>query len=337
MYRAAVIGLGNIGLLFDIPRKVMPQSHSLAYHLHKDIEFVAAAGVRLEQGDALVSIAPEAKFYTDLNTMLKEHELDLISICTPSEIRLELLRNVFQQSPVKLIFLEKPVATSLAEGEAIVALAQQYNRTVVVNLSRRWSEAAGLMRQAVQSGHYGKVNRIHLRYTRGIYNYGSHLFDLVRFIAGTIDTVQVLRRVPTRLDNREDWTYSFIFTAENGTIPGYAEAFDDRDYLIFEMDLFLEKGKIEMRQSGDEIRFYTTDTHPMLGGTNQLVLELTEQDLNSRSSMIMNAAEHLVEILRSGAKPICSLEDGMYPMYVAEAINRSYRNNRSNEKVVITP
>ncbi|NOU96167.1 hypothetical protein GC093_23495 [Paenibacillus sp. LMG 31456] len=335
MYRAAVIGLGSIGLLFDIPRKATPQSHSLAYHLNKDIEYVAAAGVRQEQGDSLALIAPEAKFYTDLSAMLKESNLDLISICTPSDVRLELLKTVFEQSAAKLIFLEKPVATSLEEAEGIAVLAEKHNRTVVVNLSRRWSEGAALMRQAVKSGRFGKLKKIHLRYTRGIYNYGSHLFDLVRFVAAKMDTVQVLQRVPTNLDDREDWTYSFTFTAENGSVAGYAEGFDDRDFLMFEMDLYLEKGKIEMLKSGDEIRFYATEQHPLLTNVRQLVLEQTEQGLHGRSSSIVNAADHLVQILRAGVKPVCTLEDGIYPLYVADALNRSYLNNGSVERVSV--
>jgi hypothetical protein len=73
-YRAAVIGLGFIGLRVDIPRKHVPFSHSLAYQLNPHIELAAVVGVRQEQGDQLALIAPETKFYMDLGAMLDEQQ-----------------------------------------------------------------------------------------------------------------------------------------------------------------------------------------------------------------------------------------------------------------------
>ncbi|MBP1994438.1 Gfo/Idh/MocA family protein [Paenibacillus eucommiae] len=333
MYQAAVIGLGNIGLQFDIPRKAAPQSHVLAYHLNPDIDLVAAVGVRQEQGDRLAQVAPETKFYMDLITMLNNHRLDVISICTPQHIRLELLRTVFEHSEARIIFLEKPVATSIQEAEAIASLAEQYGRTVVVNLSRRWSDGATRIREALRSGQYGKLKKIHLRYTRGIYNTGSHMFDLVRFTVGSMEQVKVLQQIPTNLDEREDWTYSFTFTLEDGAVTGYAEAFDDRDFLIFEMDLYLEKGKIEMLKSGDEIRFYEIEEHPIQKGLNHLVPKDLETGMLYRSSSISNAVSHLVDILKNGTTPISTLEDGIYPLYAADAVIRSHAKNGTVENI----
>jgi predicted dehydrogenase len=336
MYQAAVIGLGNIGLQFDIPRKATPQSHTLAYHLNPDIDLVAAVGVRQEQGDRLAQIAPEARFYMDLTAMLNSHRLDVISICTPQHIRLELLRTVFEHSDARIVFLEKPVATSIQEAEAIAALAKLYDRTVVVNLSRRWSEGAARIREAVQSGRFGKLKKIHMRYTRGIYNTGSHMFDLVRYTTGSIDQVRVLQQIPTNLDEREDWTYSFTFTLEGGAVTGYAEAFDDRDFLIFEIDWYLEQGKIEMLKSGDEIRFYEVEEHPVQKGLNHLVLSESETGMLSRSSNISNAVAHLVDILKNGTTPISTLEDGIYPLYAADALIRSNGRNGSIENIQVS-
>lgn len=334
MFNAAVIGLGKIGLQFDIPRKAMPQSHALAYHLNPDINLVAGVGVRQEQGDRLAEVAPEAKFYLDLGEMLSRHRLDIVSICTPPHVRLDLLRTVMEGSDASVIFLEKPVANTTREAEAIVALAERHNRTVLVNLSRRWSYGAVRVREAIRSGRYGRLKTVHLKYTRGISNTGSHLFDLVRFIAGPVESVQVLRRVPTRLDALDDPTYSFAFTLESGEATGYAEGFDDRDYVLFELDLFLEKGRIEIRQGGDEIRFYGVEEHPVQQGLTQLALQEEETRLSGRSSSISNAAAHLVEVLQGRSKPISTLEDGIYPLYAAEALRRSNAAGGSLVRIV---
>ncbi|MBD2862164.1 Gfo/Idh/MocA family protein [Paenibacillus oceani] len=330
-YRAAVIGLGFIGLKADIPRKHLPQGHALAYRMNPDIELSAAVGVRQEQGDQLALVAPETKYYMDLGAMLDEQRLDVISICTPEHVRFELLQTVMSRSAAPVLFLEKPVATSVAEAEEIAALAKRHQRTVVVNLSRRWSDGARQIRQAVQSEEFGKLTNLHLRYTRGVHNIGSHLFDLVRYAAGEIDRVQVVRQVPTNMDNRGDPTFSFLFSLTNG-VPGYAEAFDDRNFLMFEMDLFFEKGKIELHRTGDEIRFYSAAGHASIQGYH-LTLKREERNLLAHTSNMQKAVEHIVDILRTGAEPVSTLEDGIYPLYVADALLRSHRNHGSVQAV----
>lgn len=336
MYQAAVIGLGKIGLTFDSPFKGRASSHVMAYHQHPEVALVAAVGRRQEQANQLAKVAPKTAYYSDddLSTMLRNHELDLISICTPPAVRYELLATVLKQSSAKLIFLEKPVANSIEEAERILSLLKQHpDRTVVVNLSRRWSEGASQIRAAVGNETYGKLKKIHLRYSRGIYNTGSHLFDMVRYMAGAIEQVRVIERVPTNLDRVEDWTYSFLFSAANGSISGHAEAFDDRNYNLFEIVLYFEDGVIEMLQGGDEIRSYVTEPHPLQAGMKSLVLEHTEKGVLGKSSNMENAMHHLVDILRSGVEPMCTLEDGISPLYVAEALNRSYVNGGTSEIV----
>ncbi|MZQ86063.1 hypothetical protein GQF01_28595 [Paenibacillus sp. 5J-6] len=336
MFQAAVIGLGKIGLTFDIPFQGRANSHSMSYLLHPEIELTAAVGRRQEQAEQLVKVAPETTFYLDseLSVMLSQHRLDLISICTPPTVRYELLQTVLEQSSSRLIFLEKPVANSIEEAERMITLCKQHSdRKVVVNLSRRWSEGAVEVREAVSKGMYGRVKKVHLRYSRGIYNTGSHLFDMVRFLAGSIDQVQVVERVATNLDAKEDWTYSFLFTAGGGLITGYAEAFDDRYYNLFDIVLYLENGVIELVKGGDEIRYFATEPHPLQPGMKQLVHERTETGMLSKSSNMQNAVDHLVHILHAGVAPICSLADGIDPLYVAEALNQSYANGGASERV----
>ncbi|WP_146762252.1 hypothetical protein [Paenibacillus contaminans] len=50
MIQAAIIGLGKIGLLFDIPLKAVPQSHALAYHLHPEIDLIPPSAFDRSKG-----------------------------------------------------------------------------------------------------------------------------------------------------------------------------------------------------------------------------------------------------------------------------------------------
>lgn len=333
--QAALIGLGQMGLVFDIPPKAVPQSHALAYHLHPDIDLVAAVGVRPEQGVNLAGVAPETRFYLDVREMLDQHSPDVISICTPSHVRYELIRTIFAYRSPKLLFIEKPVALSMEEAGKIGALVAQHHCQILVNHSRRWSEGAKRIRQHIRSHEYGKLTHVHLRYTRGIYNSGSHLFDLLRFVAGTISEVKVVEQVPTNLDVREDWTYSFHFKLKDQSASGYAQAFDDRHYSIFELELYFEKGKIEYRDGGDEVRFYSVQEHPVQKGMKKLQQGEVLEGLANKASNIVLAVEHVKHIIESAETPVCTLADGVYPLCVANALIESHRQGGSWETIDI--
>ncbi|MNR34205.1 hypothetical protein D3C85_1519540 [compost metagenome] len=64
-----------------------------------------------------------------------------------------------------------------------------------------------------------------------------------------------------------------------------------------------------------------------------LVLEHAEQGMLGKSSNMVNAIAHLVDILGTGAEPMCTLADGIYPMYVAEALNLSFARGGTYEQV----
>lgn len=326
MIRAAVIGLGKIGLMHDIgPSEGRPNTHALAFHLNPDIDFAAAVGVRREQQEHLSRLTPEAAYYDSTEDMLIGHNPDIVSICTPAHVRYELIATVLRRSAARIIFCEKPVARSIEEARHISALmADHGDRLLIPNLSRRWSAGMASVREKIAGCAYGTLKKIHLRYTRGIYNSGAHLFDLVRHFAGTIDEVQVVGQVPSSMDRSDDPTFRFLFKAGGGGVSGFAEAFDDREqFYLFELDLYFDKGKIEIGRSGDVIRYYGVEEHPQLRPLQTLRLEREDTGMLAKSNNLQNAVAHLVEVFRRRAEPKCVLEDAVYPLYVAEALLRS--------------
>jgi hypothetical protein len=98
------------------------------------------------------------------------------------------------------------------------------------------------------------------------------------------------------MDRKGDPTFSFSL---DNRVPGYAEAFDDRNFLMFEMDLYFDKGKIELMRTGDEIRFYAVAGHASVQG-NHLMPKHEEKGLLARASLIQLAVQHIVDILQNG-------------------------------------
>ncbi len=333
-YKAAVIGLGQIGLTYDFdPKRERPSSHSLAYQLNPCFELIAASDKRREQGNALRKIAPNVKFYQSMDELLQNHAVDVISICTPPAHHLPAVRSILEKSRPKVIFCEKPLVSSV---EQAILLKNQLRNTdclLVPNLSRRWNSGMQRVKTHLFSEKYGVLQKIHARYTRGIHNTGAHLFDLIHWWAGHIDKVQVINKVKTSSDNNSDPSFTFTFRSSE-KISGFAEAFDDEQYYLFEMDLYCSQGKIEVRNSGDDVFYYQVGEHPLFSGFKSLHLERHESGLLQEANL-GSAVNHLVKVLDGLEQPVCTVDDGIYPLYVAETLLRSCNNNCSVEKVGI--
>ena len=102
-------------------------------------------------------------------------------------------------------------------------------------------------------------------------------------------------------------------------------AIDDRNYYIFDVDLYLSEGKIEFRYSGDEIKIYGIGKHHLFSEFNELNLEREYNNVLS-DNCIKNALQNISRVLEGIERPFCTVEDAIYPLYVAAALERSYKS-----------
>lgn len=331
-YKAAIIGLGQIGLTYDLdPKRERPSSHTSAYNLHPHVDLVAAADVREEQGQILKAVSPETKFYSNMEELLRNHEPDIISICTPPFNHLSAISNIIRSASNKIIFCEKPLVNSQNEANELRKQLRKSKCLLIPNLSRRWNKGMQRVKENIMSGKYGQLQKIHIRYTRGIFNTGAHIFDLLHWWAGPMDKVQVLKKVRTSSEKQNEATFTFNFNI-GPNISGFAEAFDDAQYYLFEIDLYFSQGKIAIQNSGNSVFYYQVGQHPLFTEFQSLRLYHQEENLLAESNLA-NAVDNIIHVLDGSSQPACNVEDGLYPLYVAEALLRSYDNNGTQEKV----
>ncbi|WP_422653327.1 Gfo/Idh/MocA family protein, partial [Devosia sp.] len=114
--RVLVAGLGNMG-----------RSHALAYHNHPGFEIVGLVNRSRPTLDPSLSgyaIQP------DFEAALRELKPDLVSINTYSDSHADYAVAALEQGAH--VFVEKPLATTVADAERVVAAARANNRKLVV-------------------------------------------------------------------------------------------------------------------------------------------------------------------------------------------------------------
>lgn len=117
MIRTLVVGLGNMG-----------RSHALAYHADPSFEIVGLVS-RTRPGNLPDELAAYPH-HTDFSAALDALKPDLVCIATYSDTHADYACAAMDAGAH--VFVEKPLATNVADAERVVAKAQETGRKLVV-------------------------------------------------------------------------------------------------------------------------------------------------------------------------------------------------------------
>ena len=153
----------------------------------------------------------KVKGYLDLEDMLKNENLDLVSLCTPSGLH---------ASQTKLcakyginVMTEKPMATNWKDGLSMVKACNDKNLRLFVVKQNRKNATLQLLKKTIDEKRFGKIHMVNLnvfwtrsqdyydqaswrgtfKYDGGAFmNQASHHVDLLDWLIGPVDCVQAM-------------------------------------------------------------------------------------------------------------------------------------------------
>lgn len=132
----------------------MGQTHAGAWSALEGSARVVAVSSRSHERAARVAALCGAEATDDLYAPLERADVDVVDICLPTPQHREAAERAFAAG--KHVLLEKPIALTLEDAEAIVAAAERIGRLLVVGLVLRfWPEYVELRRIAA-SGELGR-------------------------------------------------------------------------------------------------------------------------------------------------------------------------------------
>lgn len=195
IYKAVIVGLTGIGARRPAEPAglpvygAMPRSHAAAYHRHPQTEVVAVCDIRTEALDAFqrewADVWPNVRLYTDYRAMLAQEKPNMVSVCTPDHLHAD-ITIAAATSGAKAILCEKPIATTLADADRMIAAAEANNVLLSIEHTRRWSPIFLKARELIRSGEFGPLRSI----TANMYSLrsmlfrnGTHLLDMICFFA----------------------------------------------------------------------------------------------------------------------------------------------------------
>ena len=149
--RTALLAYGMSGKLFQAP---FLSAHP-GFELYGVVERTTAR---------MAHDYPGIRSFGSVAELLADATVELVVVNTPSNTHFELASEALRAG--KHVLLEKPVATSVAQLQALLALARQQGRHLLAYQNRRWDSDFGSVRRVVESGQLGQLLEAHFRFDR---------------------------------------------------------------------------------------------------------------------------------------------------------------------------
>jgi predicted dehydrogenase len=143
-YRIGVIGAGGI-----VRRCHLPAYRSMAWH----VERIANRSVETARSVAAEFDIPKAS--GDLLDVVRDDRVEVVDISLPSHLHREYAEAAIAAG--KHVLLQKPMANSLDDAQAIVRAAEHAGVKLAVNQNGRWDPAMRACRELLDRGVFGTL------------------------------------------------------------------------------------------------------------------------------------------------------------------------------------
>ncbi|NQX58855.1 Gfo/Idh/MocA family protein [Paenibacillus qinlingensis] len=142
--KVAVIGCGSISKHRHIPE----------YANNSNVELVAFVDPIIERAQHYAELHG-GKAYSNYVDMLKAEKVDAVSVCTPNYLHAEI--SIAAANAGAHVLVEKPMATTAAESEAMIEAAKKNGVFLMVGHNQRLMPPHVKAKEILESGKLGKV------------------------------------------------------------------------------------------------------------------------------------------------------------------------------------
>jgi predicted dehydrogenase len=198
-YRCAIIGLTNIASGPATPsltggRHPLPYSHASALAMIPNARVVAVCELVPAMAQQFLAEWSETwgemHVYSDYREMLEREEIDILSVCTPDNKHATIVVDAADRG-VPAIFCEKPLATTLADADRMIAAVERNGTVFSVDHTRRWDPYFHRVKEIIDAGMIGTVRTVvgTMHGPRAmLFRNGTHIVDLMNYYAGAAPT-----------------------------------------------------------------------------------------------------------------------------------------------------
>ncbi len=181
------------------------------------VQIIANGGKLIACCDILAEKASEfgerhnMDFYLSMDEMLKDDQIEVVSICTPNGLHAS--HTLLALNASKHVVCEKPMALCVEDCKKMIATAMSNNKKLFMVMQNRFNPPVVELKKIIEQDFLGKISNIHLscfwnrnfdyyknsmwKGTRKLdggilYTQFSHFIDILLWLFGEVETVNAI-------------------------------------------------------------------------------------------------------------------------------------------------
>lgn len=348
--KTGIIGCGKVG-----------DFHAKAFEALENSEFTAVCDNNIERARAFAN-RYGVKAYDDIEAMIRECGLDVVSICTPHPLHAN--PAVIAADCGCNVLIEKPLASSLEDCDRIIEVGDRNHVTIGTMVQRRFYRPCMRIHQAIEDGKIGRpvlgmVTMLGWRDKnyydsdpwRGSWkgegggvmvNQAPHQIDLLQWYMGEVDEIYgVWKNLNHPYIEVED-TAVAVIKFKNGGVGNIVVSNSQNPALFGKVHIFGENGAGVGVQTDGGAMFVAgmssiteapyNDLWTVAGEENMLETWKREDTdfFNSVDSMYYYHREQIkdfVDAVQKGEKPLVDAREGRKTVEIFTGIYRATETN----------
>jgi predicted dehydrogenase len=339
--KIAVIGAGSIS-----------EAHLQAYAVNPHVKITAICDLNAERAKAASEKFGIDHVYTDYKELLKDTEIEAVSICTWNNTHAEI--SIAALEAGKHVLVEKPLSRTVEEALRIRDAVKASGKKLQVGFVRRYDANAQMLRKFVDSGEFGEIYYAKASILRRLGNPGGwfadetrsgggplidigvHIIDLCWYMMGKPKAVSVSGNTYRKLGNRANVRNLSFYQAadydpQQNTVEDMANAlirFEGGASLSVDVSFTLhgQADTTSVALYGDKGGFEIEPQMVIVTEKHDTILNTYPQTDNK--GFDFNAAfreeiNHFIGCVVNDTEPLSPVEDGVEMMKILRGIYES--------------
>ncbi len=296
--------------------------------------------------------APAARAYEHANELIQDNQVEAVLVCTPGRLHAEQAIAAFAAR--KHLYLEKPLATSMADAECVVDASRTAGTVGMIGFNYRQHPVYVAIRNAVIGDEIGRVISVRVcfctqrrqmaswrRYRNQgggvLLEFASHEIDLVHFVLGE-PIVEISAQLSSR-DAEDDTVHVQGRTASGVGVQGFfsscaieeagMEVYGDAGKLTVD-----RYGRLTLERRGAAAPGPVKNTLDVLRQWRGLAYMVRRMRSPWREPSFEQSLRYFLAGVRAGVPVSPDLLDGLRSLAVVAAAEASATHNRVEQVTV---
>jgi len=333
--------------------------HFAAYTANPMARLVAAVDVRPELAQAAAERWGADRWYSSADEALADADIQLADLCLPHALHASI--GIQAANAGKHVFVEKPIANSLDEADAMIAACRTNGVLLMVDQTKRYQSRHRKIKELLEAGYVGETILVKSAYPQDITyawahmeprrrqtywkhdgvisGIGIHALDLLRWLIGEADEIQALASTSHLIDpdrQTEDTGIVLVHFA-NGCVGEMTTSYVLRDprfassWDAMPLEIYGAIGSIRM-DTADTITVTSEkiDAGAAAGsGIFQLHMRPPVGARRTAQDGMAAACAHMLDCVISGREPLTNGEDARRSLELVLAAYASIDQQRA--------